>query len=136
MKIQRIVVGLDGSANGARAMAWAVDLAEVVKAEIVAVHAVGLLDHTPGHVDPAETGRLLEAEWAGELAARGIGARWQVLDGDPVSVLMRVVGDEQADLVVVGTRGRGERPGLLLGSTSHQLAERCSRPVVIVPAGA
>ena len=138
MTIKRIVVGIDGSDNGRRAMAWAADVAGPLDADVIAVHAVGLLPHPAdshgaGYVDAVEARRLVEGEWTAHVAASDLRIRWHVLDGDPVSVLLRVVGDESADLAVVGTRGRSGRPGLLLGSTSHQLAERCPCPVVIVP---
>jgi nucleotide-binding universal stress UspA family protein len=41
----------------------------------------------------------------------------------------------EADLLVVGSRGQGVHAGLLLGSTSLQLAERATIPFVIVPSG-
>ena len=138
MSIKRIVVGIDGSDNGRRAMAWAADLASTTDADLIAVHAVGLLPHPAdhhgaGYRDAVEARRLVEGEWTAHVAAADLRIRWHVADGDPVSVLLRTVAEESADLAVVGTRGRGGRPGLLLGSTSHQLAERCPCPVVIVP---
>ena len=49
---------------------------------------------------------------------------------------MRAAGPPvHADLVVVGSRGKSVHAGLLLGSTSLQLAERSTIPVVIVPTG-
>ncbi|HLY82359.1 MAG TPA: universal stress protein [Acidimicrobiales bacterium] len=139
--ISRIVVGVDGSDNGARAVAWAAELATVTGAEVIAVHAVGLLerlppDHPdPGYGDIAEAHRLVEGEWTLHLHAADIAFRWHVAYGQPVSLLLQVVDETSADLVVVGTRGRRQRAALMLGSTSHQLAERSPCPVVIVPPG-
>jgi nucleotide-binding universal stress UspA family protein len=43
--MKTIVVGVDGSADSRRAVEWAGDLAEENGARVVAVHAVGLLEH-------------------------------------------------------------------------------------------
>jgi nucleotide-binding universal stress UspA family protein len=55
------------------------------------------------------------------------------VDGDPVTVLLETAEREGADLVVVGSRGVGGHPDLLLGSTSHQVIRFSRRPVVVVP---
>ena len=54
-----------------------------------------------------------------------------VVEGHPTEVLLEVA--READLLVVGSRGRGELAGLLLGSVSQRCAERASCPVVVVP---
>ncbi len=59
---------------------------------------------------------------------------WLVVDGDPCSVLLRMIGEPNSvDLIVVGSRGSGQHSASLLGSTSLELAEHSSVPVVIVP---
>jgi len=131
--MKTMVVGVDGSADSRRAVAWAVELARQTGARVVAVHAVGLLEHEAG--DP--TGAHLEPDldrWTealGELAPDRVERR--LVAGDPVDALWSAVADAHADLVVVGTRGTGAT-ALKLGSTSLRLAESCGCPVVIVPA--
>jgi nucleotide-binding universal stress UspA family protein len=59
---------------------------------------------------------------------------WSVVDGDPCSALLRMtLPPESADVVVVGSRGSDAHGGSLLGSTSLELAERSTVPVLIVP---
>jgi len=44
-RVERILVGVDGSDNGKRALEWAMLLARQCQAEVVAAHAIGLLAH-------------------------------------------------------------------------------------------
>jgi nucleotide-binding universal stress UspA family protein len=131
--VNTIVVGVDGSEDAGAAIAWAAQLARELGAAVVAVHAVGLLEHE--RADPDN--RHLQArlgDWTttlDDLPAERV--RRQLLPGAPVSTILQAAQVEDADLVVVGTRGTGARTGVLLGSTSLQLAEQCPCPLVIVP---
>ena len=53
--------------------------------------------------------------------------------GKPTDVLERVIEQEQAELLVLGTRGRGAMRSVLLGSVAHEMLAVSSCPVVIVP---
>jgi nucleotide-binding universal stress UspA family protein len=135
----RIIVGVDGSDDSARALEWAATLVEGTSAEIVAVHALGLLTHLEdGSVVPSmghrgEVVALLEQQWCRPLVDASVVHRCVVVDGDPVTALLRTALEEEADLVVVGCRGAGGHPGLALGSTSQQVVSQADRPVVVVP---
>jgi nucleotide-binding universal stress UspA family protein len=147
--IGRIVVGVDGSDGSRRALAWAADEARLRKWVVVAIHAytnpsfLMASDVLPGVpaapiTDPELIERLEEA--AEKLLAQEI----EQVDSDDLTIEGRVVAGpaadaliqaaQEADLVVVGTRGLGGFRELLLGSVSHQVAHYSPRPVVIVPA--
>jgi nucleotide-binding universal stress UspA family protein len=65
----------------------------------------------------------------------GIDVRRTVLeDRNPAEALVEL--SEDADLVVVGSRGRGGFSSLLLGSVSHAVVLHGRCPVVVVPSGA
>ena len=134
--IQRIVVGVDGSDNAVDALAWAVDLAQCVGAEVVAVHAVGLLEASATHDEASRNARLrrFETQWCAPLSTSDVARRLLLVDGDPVSALLRTASEVDGDLLVVGSRGVGDRSELLLGSTSTQVSQRSTLPVVVVPA--
>ena len=131
--IRTIAVGFDGSPDAVPAVRWAMDLAKQIDGEVAVVHAIGLLEHA------AQPGMVAQLEEAvrGLSRERGIDparVHWHPVDGDPCSALIRAASAPiSADLVVVGSRGQGAHSGLLLGSTSLELAEHTAIPLVIVP---
>jgi nucleotide-binding universal stress UspA family protein len=139
MKLDRILVAVDGSDNSLAAVEWVTGLAAATGAEVVAVHALGLLDRldggeqVPSQANRDEITRRFEDDWCAPLDAAGVRSRRIVRDGNPVSVVLVAADDEDVDLIVLGSRGLGGYPELLLGSTSTQVAQHSSRPVTIVP---
>lgn len=139
MKLDTIVVAVDGSDNSLTAVDWAAQLAAATGAEVVAVHAHGLLERLDGEeAVPAQANRdeiqhRFETAWCAPLDRAGVRNRRLVRDGSPVSVVLAVADEEEADLVVLGSRGLGGYPEQLLGSTSTQVAQHSTRPVTIVP---
>ncbi|HET7486711.1 MAG TPA: universal stress protein [Acidimicrobiales bacterium] len=136
----RIVVGVDGSAASARALAWAVDEGRRRRATVEAVHAWAYPPTTSvtGLVPPptvvhddlvAEARAVLDAA-CDALGTDGAGVSRVLQEGPPAKTLLDRAA--AADLLVVGSRGRGGFAGLLLGSVSQQCAHHARCPVVIV----
>lgn len=128
----RIVVGTDGSDHGTRAVEWAAMEAD---------RAGGRLEiHTaywPGHefATQEEITRSMEniVEEAAKRAADvapSVPVTTHVHDRSPAAAMIEA--SEGADLLVVGSRGRGGFAGLVLGSVSHQCASHAHCPVTIV----
>jgi nucleotide-binding universal stress UspA family protein len=134
-----VLVGVDGSEASTRALDWAIGLVRASGGEIIAIHALGLLTHlddnsvVPSAQHRSETAARFEQEWCRSLAEASVAYRCLLIDGDPVTSLLRAARDQNADLIVVGARGTGDHPGLLLGSTSLQLVHEADRPVTVVP---
>jgi nucleotide-binding universal stress UspA family protein len=132
-----VVAGVDGSPTSIRALGAAFDEASWRGARLVAVHSWQDSDYVPEYV-------ALGAEPAEEERARVLAeslAGWQEKYPD-VEVERVVVKDRPrhqllersatAQLVVVGSRGRGGFKGLLLGSTSQALVYHAGCPVLVV----
>jgi len=135
-----IIVGVDGSEAGQAALAWAIEQAQLGQAEVTAVHAW----QPPSFGDPtgmgavsfpldelAQGARATLADAVAQLGDSATSVRQVVAEGSAAGVLLDHAA--AADLVVVGSRGRGGFAGLLLGSVSHQVAQHATCPVVIVP---
>lgn len=136
----RIVVGVDGSEESLRALRWAVAEADLRHAKVEAVHAWSYppMAFVPAMVPPAafpHEALANEAEAVldhacGQLADGGPTVQRVLVQGATAQVLLdAAIG---ADLLVVGSRGRGGFAGLLLGSVSQQVAHHAPCPVVIV----
>lgn len=131
-----IVVGIDGSENSARALAWALDEAALRGARVRAVLSWTYLGQSGDGLGPLTT----EADaqrYLTEFLERAAGDRQDLVDAVTVNDLPApgLLDQAAADaaLVVVGSRGLGGVKGLLLGSVSRTVVERSPVPVVVVP---
>jgi nucleotide-binding universal stress UspA family protein len=136
--MERIVVGVDGSESAREALRWAVDEARRRNAVVEALYAW----HQP-FLGYAEMGEINISDFSRE-AQQILDAAVDAVDttGFPLVERKLVTGGaaqalvEQAkgaDLLVVGSRGRGGFTGLLLGSVSQQVAHHAPCAVVIIP---
>lgn len=133
-----VLVGVDGSPAGEAALAFAYEAASFRHVGLVAVHTwwdlvadpvlAPLLDWEAIEDDE----RLLLAErlagWAEKYP--DVAVERVVTRGRPAGVLLGQAA--RAQLVVVGSRGRGEFAGLVLGSVSNTLLHRSPCPVAVV----
>jgi nucleotide-binding universal stress UspA family protein len=127
-----IVCATDFSAPALRATAHALSLARRSGAELVLVHVV---DTPEDGNDPwaAEAERRLTHA----AAATGLGtlARTAVLRGVPSEQILRVAGEREASVVVVGTRGARALGSIVFGSTARRVVRDAPCAVLTVRAG-
>ncbi|GAA1696455.1 universal stress protein [Nonomuraea maheshkhaliensis] len=130
----RVIVALDGSPSSRLAVRLAAEEAALRGAELHAVHAV-YWDPLGAELLAPDAGDLVawgERLLAGELAELQVQARPVVVPGHPAEALTRL--GAQADLLVMGRRGRSRLTGILLGSTSDYCAQHALCPVMVAPA--
>lgn len=137
-----VVVGVDGSTGSDGALEFALDHASRWAAPVVALHTwsdVRVSDQEDGTIWRTLNWATVAADEERLLAERLAG--WQdkypdvevhlvVAQDRPVRRLLEVA--EGARMVVVGSRGRGGVPGMLLGSTSQSLLYVAPCPIAIV----
>ncbi|SUE14288.1 universal stress protein [Rhodococcus gordoniae] len=134
-----VVVGVDGSEHSSRAIAAAFEEAALRGTELVAVHAWSDLDvRAPFRfrIDWDSVENRERALLSENLS--GHGEQFPDVTVRPVVVLdqpSRYLASHAADaqLLVLGRRGRGGFPNLLLGSTTWALLHTVTCPVMVVP---
>jgi nucleotide-binding universal stress UspA family protein len=133
----RIVVGVDGSEQAGSAVRWAVDEADRSKAELVVLHAweypyrFANTGAGRGAELAAVDAAILVEQAVAAARARGLAnVVEQLVEGGAVQALLDA--SVNADLVVVGSRGRGGFKSMLLGSVARATAGHAACPVVVV----
>lgn len=138
-----IVVGVDDSPGARRAVAWAVAEATRREAKVVLVNAW----HAPVPVPPpgiviapmedesipTASTDLLEQVMEEALVGVASAPEVELVSTPEPAATALLDRAEDADLLVVGGRGRGGFLGLLLGSVSHQVLHHAPCAVVVVP---
>jgi nucleotide-binding universal stress UspA family protein len=131
-------VGYDGSEAGKKAFANALDLAKSHGAELYVVTVA----RPPEIPDDVETEAVIEnsrehhrkllAPLQRATAAAGVKGHFVVAVGHPAEQIIFHADQYQADLVIVGHRGRSKFSRLLLGSVSKTVVQYAERPVLVV----
>ena len=139
----RIVVPTDFSDCAEEAWALAQRLAGAFSAELVLVH---VLADPPGHGEgPFNLGQAEQvyegsrrwveeqlAAWVAKANEKGVGARVMLRVGAPDREIVALATDERADLLVIGTHGRGGIDRVLLGSVADRVVRTALCPVLTV----
>jgi nucleotide-binding universal stress UspA family protein len=133
-----VVVGVDGSPTSEAAVAFAFEEASLRRVPVVAVHVwrdllvdptmAPLLDWDALESDEREVLAERLAGWSEKYP--DVSVRRLVVQDRPARALVEESG--RAQLVVVGSRGRGRFHGMLLGSVSQALLHHAHCPVAVV----
>ena len=139
MLFKKILCAVDGSKHSERAMEYARGVARTQGAELTLLHC-------PGHI-PTLVGGHAREQLKKELLEDGqkildrfltlcenfeVQCKSDILTGTPGDVIVSYCQDNGYDLIVMGSRGRSDIEGLILGSVTHHVLQRCSCPVMII----
>ena len=146
-KLDRIVVGVDGSEHSRRALGLAVSMAAESEGEVVVVNSWEVpYPYDPiamtaaGYRPQDDVFDKQSEQMVAELIADVMDDQREDVNvevtvvrtqSSPVDALLEA--SAGADAVVVGSRGRGTVRGLLLGSVSQGVLHRSKVPVVVLP---
>lgn len=132
----RIVVGVDGSDPSRAAMDWAVEEARLRNGQVLALSAwhYPYVGDAMGQVwvyqGIEEDARAVLEEELHRVGDRGVAVTGSLVQGNAASAL--VDASQHADLVIVGSHGRGGFAGMILGSVSTQTVHHAHCPVLVV----
>ncbi|SDT00720.1 Nucleotide-binding universal stress protein, UspA family [Paenibacillaceae bacterium GAS479] len=143
MPYSKILVGYDGSEQSVRALRSAIELASTFKAMLEVVHVYNatqvFIGETIAASPPIGTESLrLEAETVAAEARTIIASvtdtpiEVMIAEGDPGNQIVDLAKERGADLVVVGSHGRGGFKEMFTGSVSRHVTQHVHIPVLVV----
>jgi nucleotide-binding universal stress UspA family protein len=156
-QIKKILYATDLSKNSAYAYQYAMSMAEKYGAEIVILHVIEPIPAAARHyikiyVEEAKWEEKIRYEQ--EMAVEGIQKRLEefckqesqdapqclalvstilVRPGHPVEEILKAADEQQCDMIVLGTHGKGFLRHTFLGSVARSVLDRARKPVFIIP---
>ena len=135
---ERLLVAVDHSEVSERVLAAARDLAALSKGQIWVLHlrereVIAQMGLVPTESDAAARAAVDSAVEA--MTQAGIDAHAEVRDtvfGHAAREILADAIQHDAGIIIMGSRGRGDLAGLVLGSTAHKVIHLADRPVLVV----
>ena len=115
-KIKKILVPVDGSVNGCKAVDEAIFFAQKCQADLDFVYVAS-------HI-------VFDRIW--EKIPEETKAAKHVETGNIAKAILRVADAEKSDIIIMGSRGLGLFKGALIGSVSQKVVEESPIPVMVI----
>ncbi|MEE4264758.1 MAG: universal stress protein [Desulfobacteraceae bacterium] len=146
-KIKKIMVAVDFSEYSPGVVDYAARLAEDLTAELIFVNVINQRDinmvkqvtmytdkiSVKSYVDGLKQDRTEEMQkLVEEKNCTRIPNRFIIKTGTPFEELIRAADQEKAGMVVMGTKGRGNIAGILLGSQAEKMFRHCPVPLLSI----
>ena len=131
--LKKILCALDLSDQSESVAEYAVMLAKMSGASIVAVYAAPTLTQYTGfHVPPNTIDNFVGEIVSGAEHFTGVDARGVVVVGYAAEEILALAESEQADIIVMGTRGRKGIDLILFGSVAEKVVKNATCPVLTI----
>jgi nucleotide-binding universal stress UspA family protein len=143
INLKRILVPTDFSESARHALLYGTSFAREYEGELILLHVVENL--TVGYASdlfPVPMAEVFDeisgyakaelAKLGAEVKEKGVTVRELVVQGKPSAEIVRVAREETADMIVLGTHGKGMLDKALFGSTAERVIRRAPCPVLTV----
>ncbi|MDJ0780754.1 MAG: universal stress protein [Desulfosarcinaceae bacterium] len=139
MSTQRFLVPVDGSRFSMAAAQYAVNLVRRLSGEIILLHCHKPFPITLGEpyfqraiTKIAEKSEALLLPYRDLMRRSELPFEFRILEGPAAEKIVSVAALEHCEMIVMGSRGRSDLQGLLLGSVTHRVLHSAPCPVLVI----
>jgi nucleotide-binding universal stress UspA family protein len=140
--MNQILIATDGSPSAQEAVDVGLELAKEQGADVTFVHVTGSDEvrggrggaHALTHKDEIDESEIALKDAAEAAEAAGVSYALERFSGETVETIVALADTKNADMIVLGCRGRSAVASAILGSVSHGVLRHASRPVLVVKA--
>ena len=140
MNYRKILIAVDDGPTAETVALNGLQLAQQLNAEIALISVVDTeFLMTDGGLTPREMADIIKIDFKKSQKIimykvfKDIQVSAFVEEGKPFEMILKVAGEWQADLIVVGTHGRTGLAHLLMGSVAESVIRHSTKPIFIVP---
>lgn len=139
MEIKTLLLPVDGSSFSDRAVEYGLGLAELVGASIVLINCHKTVPKVLGKPNFDEVAAQLEREseevlqpYVAKVEAKGVPCKGLAVGGATAEAIFDAAKSEKADMIIMGSKGKSDLEGLLIGSVTHRVLHLAPCPVLVI----
>ena len=135
---ERLLVAVDHSEASARVLAAAKDLASLSKGKVWVLHlrekeVIAQMGDVPSESDTEADQAVKEGvDLLRQAGIEAVGEVRSTTFGHAAREIVADAKEHDAGVIIMGSRGRGDFAGALLGSTAHKVIHLADRPVMVI----
>ena len=147
---KKILVAFDGSPHSKQALDWAIELSQLARGTVIVAYVSEPVHFTSmyGGEGGSDLGKTkIVQEMLAEMEAkerrmieeakvycenRAVNVKVELLHGNIAQSIINYAKEQQADLIIAGTKGHGALEELLMGSVTRNLVSLSHTPVLVV----
>ncbi|XPV77464.1 MAG: universal stress protein [Desulfovibrio sp.] len=138
MRYQKILIPVDGSIHSKSALKEAVELAKLSNGELLVLHCQRTVPLSLGEPNVQQFIEKLKKK-SDEvlnpldemLTTAGVSYELRTIGGETATVIADVAKRENFDLIILGSKGKSDLEGLILGSVTHKVLHIAPCPVMV-----
>jgi len=139
MRIEKILLPVDGSDCSVKAAEYALDFVDSMGGSILLMYShkpfpafLGEPYFQEVHDRTLQHARELLSPFVKMFTDAGITVDKRILEGPPGETICRVAAIEKCDLIIMGSRGFTDLKGLFVGSVTHRVLHGAEGPVLVI----